>query len=498
MTELERIQSAAALIIPEVILVMTVCVMFLVGPFLTTTDGKGEPGLKDRWGVLALLGLTAALVAWWTHHPVSDGLGPFHIDGLAWFTRGVTLALGVILTLILWGQIEDSYAAEAYACLLAIVAGVNITACANDLVILFLGLELVSIPTYLLLYLPRRDRLMREATIKYFLLSVFSSALFLYGASWLFGAAGTTNFSGILEATADGKLADSAWIRLAILFIIAGLFFRVTAVPFHFYAPDVFQGITSSAAAVLSFIPKIVGFVVLLRLLSLISGVSLPHAWIPLEPTREILAAVAVLTMFVGNVMALRQKHLHRLLAYSSVAHAGYMLAGLAVGSGGESTSGTTALLFYLVVYGFMTIGVFALIAGVVRAGRTAEVDTDLSGLARSQPVTALLLAICLFSLTGLPPTAGFLGKLNLFLAVWSEGTWLGQGLAIAMAINAAIAAWYYLRLVSAMYFDESPKDQISETQLPARIAGIVCVIATIALFVVPQWLWDAALKAAG
>ncbi len=499
MSELERIQSAATLVLPEITLLLTVCVMFLVAPFLTTTATESAHGLRSRWGVLTLLGLGVALLLWWYHHPVSDGLGPFHIDGLAWFTRGAMLTLGLVLTLVLWNQVEDQYSAEMYACLLAMIAGVNLTACANDLVELFLALELVSIPTYVLLYLSRRDRDTREAAIKYFLLSLFSSAIFLFGASWFFGATGTTHFAGIVQATENGRLVDTAMVRMALLFMIAGLGFRVTAVPFHFYAPDVFQGVTSSAAAVLSLIPKVVGFVALLRLLSLASGVLLPESWLLVAPAREMLAVVAVATMFVGNLLALRQRNLHRLLAWSSVAHAGYMLAGLAVGNHGTTASGTAALLFYLVVYGFMTIGVFALLAGTGAQNQSARVDSDLAGLGRTQPLTALLLTVCLFSLIGLPPTAGFLAKLNLFLATWSDGTWLGQSLASAMAINAAIAAWYYLRLISMMYLEPVRDDVPSETlQSPAWIAGLICVAATIGLFVLPQFLWDAALRAVG
>jgi NADH-quinone oxidoreductase subunit N len=250
-TEIDRIHSAAVLILPEIALLATVCVMFLVGPFLTTDSGETSPGLRHRWGLLAIIGLGSAMLMWWAGPAASDGLGPFRMDGLTWFARGAALSLGLLLVLLLWNQIDDGHSAEAHACLLAIIAGANLTACANDLVTLFLALELVSIPTYVLLYLPRRDQLMREATVKYFLLSVFSTSLFLYGASWLFGAAGTTNFAGIAQAAADGRIAGTAMVQLALMFMLAGLGFRITAVPFHFYAPGVFQGATSSAASML-------------------------------------------------------------------------------------------------------------------------------------------------------------------------------------------------------------------------------------------------------
>lgn len=498
-TAIEQINHAAGLIVPEIILLATVCVMFLVGPFLVKDNGTAESGLRHRWGILSLLALGLAGWVWYGSSPQPINTGSFRIDELTCFIRGLSLLFGGVLVLILWNQIDDAHAAEAHACLLAMVAGTNITILANDLIILFLGLELVSIPTYVLIYLPRRSRLMREATVKYFMLSIFSAALVLYGLSWLFGATGTTNMVGIAQALSTGAAAgpSSLLLLLSIAFLVAGLSSRITAIPFHFYAPDVFQGATSSMAAILSFIPKLVGFAALLRLLPLIAGATSPGLWAASGPVLCLLSLLAVITMFGGNIMALRQVNLQRLLAYSSVAHAGYLLVGLTVGAGGATVKGMPALLFYLPVYGLMTIGAFALIASAGRGGRPIQTLTDLAGLSRSQPAIAFLLSICLFSLTGMPPTAGLLGKLNLFFAAWSEGTQLGRLLAILLAVNAMIAAFYYLRLVAIMYL-EAPKDDAPPTLDPiSGLAGVLCTIATVALFVMPQWLWDAVLKAA-
>ncbi|SFJ36314.1 NADH-quinone oxidoreductase subunit N [Planctomicrobium piriforme] len=498
MTAIDRINAAAGLIVPEIILLATVCIMFLVGPFLVTESGKAQHGLRQRWGALSLLAIGCSMLAWYGMVPQPDAMGPFQSDAFVWFVRGTTLFVGLLLVLMLWNQIDDGHAAEAHACLLAILAGVNLTAAANDLAGLFLGLELVSIPTYVLLYLPRRDRAMREATIKYFLLSIFSAGTFLYGVAWLFGAAGTTNMVGIAEAAKAGKLAAApGLIMLAQVLIIAGLGFRITAVPFHFYAPDVFQGVTSSSAAMLSFIPKIAGFVGLFRLLPLTQGLITWQDWVPSEPIRMLLATLAVLTMFGGNLLALRQKNLHRLLAYSSVAHAGYMLTGLTIGAAVGFGDGLTALLFYLVIYAIMTLGVFAVLAGAGSNEHPVVNDSDLAGLSKTRPVMAASLALLLFSLTGLPPTAGMLGKLFLFLAAWNEGSTLGQTLAIVLALNAAISAAYYLRLVGVMYL-EAPKETTPETsqQYPVWIASAGCVVLMVALFVAPQYLWDAALRA--
>jgi len=494
---LDSIKSAAELIVPEIILLATLCVMFLAGPFFVTEGGTAASGLRHRWGALSLAALAGAIFAWQNSTPAPGAAGPFRADDFVWFVRGLTLVVGVVLTLVLWNQIDDGHAAEAHACLLAILAGINLTAAANDLVTLFLGLELVSIPTYVLLYLPRRDTAMREATLKYFLLSVFSSALLLYGMSWLFGAAGTTNLAGIANRAAMEQVSlRDAPVQLAMALIVAGLAFRITAVPFHFYAPDVFQGVTSSAAALLSVLPKIVGFAALLRLMPIVAGYPSLESWIPRGHLQQLIAIMAVLTMFGGNLLALRQRQLHRLLAYSSVAHAGYMLVGLAVGGAGTAVSGSSAILFYLGSYAVMTIGVFAFLAAAGSQGKSLATIADLAGLSRRRPVAALCLAVCLFSLTGLPPTAGFLGKLNLFLAAWSSSGAVGQGLALVLAVNAAIAAWYYLRLIGVMYFEPNEIEATPSDDSAAWIAGTLCTLATVALFAAPQWVWDAALRA--
>jgi NADH-quinone oxidoreductase subunit N len=390
-------------------------------------------------------------------------------------------------------QVDDSHAAEGQACLLAILVGANLTAIANDLVVLFLALELVSIPTYVFLFLPRRGEPNQEATMKYMLLSVFSSAIALYGMSLLYGSAGSTNLKGIAAAVGSESPDDAAlMLRMSAALLIAGLSFRVAAVPFHFYAPDVFQGITSAGAAMLSFIPKVVGFVALVRLLPLAGGLGLGEGEGAGPSPRVLLAALAVATLVFGNLLALRQQNLYRLFGYSSVAHAGYMLVGLAAGPSATPADGVSAMLFYLAAYGLMTVGVFALFAGVSPQESPIRTIGDLAGLSRVHPAIALALAVCLFSLTGLPPTAGFMGKWNLFLASWSEGSDLGRVLAVALALNAAISAWYYLRLVAVMFLEPPPEGQPHKVCLAPAIAGAGCAIGTILLFTAPQPVWEA------
>jgi NADH-quinone oxidoreductase subunit N len=283
---------------------------------------------------------------------------------------------------------------------------------------------------------------------------------------------------------------------VACLLLLAGLSFRVTAVPFHFYAPDVFQGVNASAAAMLSVVPKIVGFVALLRLVPLASAGTgvLPSE--SLDELQWLLAVIAVVTMFAGNLLALRQKHLHRLLAYSSIAHAGYMLAAFAVGMASPNAEAIGALLFYLLAYAIMTLGVFAVISACGTRTRPLATDADLAGLSSNHPAAALLMAVCLFSLTGLPPTGGFLGKFNLFVAAWSDGSDLARILAGALALNAAIAAWYYLRLVAVMYLEPAARPRTSSGDWPAWVSAVGCAAATVLLFALPQAPWDAAQRA--
>jgi NADH-quinone oxidoreductase subunit N len=508
---IEQIRGTASLLVPEIVLIGTACVLFFIGPFMVSDSGEAVRGLRRRCAWLSLLGLVVAWLIWfYGGTEIEDGT-LFRIDHLVWVTRGLSFSTGVLLALVMWNQIDDRYAAEGYGCLLSIIAGTSLVATANDLISMFLSLELVSIPTYVLLYLPRRDRSGGEATLKYFLLSVFSSALLLYGMSWLYGVTASTNFAAIREVllTRPMNTADSL-LPITFAFVLAGLCFRIAAVPFHFYAPDVFQGTTAANAALLSYIPKVVGFVALLRLIPFTGATANSAIFVTEGQGKLLFAVLAVITMFVGNLMALRQKNFFRLMAYSSIAHAGYMLIGLAIGIH-RPVDGVQALLFYLAVYGLMTIGVFALVSAIgggergardEERGLTAMSPTmldDLRGLRRTYPSIALLMAICLFSLTGLPPTAGFFGKLNFFLASWSDNSLIGHGLAVMLALNAAISAWYYLRIVAIMFLDSAPKENAALRHDAAPhivwapwLAGAACSIATIVIFVAPQWLWDA------
>ena len=319
-----------------ILLLVTACVLFCVGPYhRLTIRAKGPLRVAASVGICfarqdsALPGLV-----WFQRRAEVRADGSCFKSILSCvYIRGLSLSAGILLMLVLWNQIDDDHSAEAYACLLVILAGTSLVAASNDLVSMFLSLEMVSIPTYVILYLPRRDRSGGEATLKYFLLSVFSSALVLYGMSWLFGVAGIDEFRRHSGSARESPAAcGRRTARNCVCVLVAGLCFRIAAVPFHFYAPDVFQGTTAANAALLSFIPKIVGFVALLRLLPLSGATTSVTQLGAGSDAKQLLAVMAVATMFVGNLMALRQKHLYRLMAYSSIAHAGYMLIGLAMG----------------------------------------------------------------------------------------------------------------------------------------------------------------------
>ncbi len=489
-------------LLPEIILVAAACVIFLGGTWRADRNLSGLVCLAGFLGALAALSMTSD----W-HAPsgaVAVFAAPLQWDGLTTLTRIIALGGGVVLLLFAWKEVPDRQAADHHACLLIIVAGVGLVAAANDLITLFLALELISIPTYVLLYLPKHDDAAQEAALKYFLLSVFSSGLLLFGFSYLYGMTGSSNLSAILHTLNKEASARDIPVlgQVAMIMIMAGLGFRITAVPFHFYAPDVYQGTSNGAAALLAFVPKVAGFVALLRVFGFVlpDGVT-PRgglAGIGLSDQLPILLwFLAALTMFLGNLLALLQDNVKRLLAYSSVAHAGYMLVALASApflyGDTSGPNAASALLYYLVAYGAMTVGAFCVLSYLSTPARPVESVDDLAGLGQSQPRVAVLLAIFLFSLIGIPLTAGFNGKfLVIFgaMAVPGEHTHLYVLLAALAMINAAIGGWYYLRLVAVMYLRTSHKPLQPERNTPALVTLCLCALLTVGLSLPPAANW--------
>lgn len=484
-------------LLPEIILVGLATLVYVVGAFVD------RPGL---WTPLAVAGLVASAGTLAVTHDAGPTGVLLAADGLATLIRALALGAGVLLVLLGSQSAERQLAAEYVGSLLLAIAGVMLVGTAQDLVLIFLGLELISIPTYVLLYVGRGSSSVNEATAKYFFLSIFSSAILLYGFSFVYGIGGSTSLVDV-RATMTGLLAEPSKFAeigsLATVLLFAGLGFKIAAVPFHFYAPDVYQGTNYANAAVLSVLPKIAGLVALVRIVA----IALPGE----ESTGWRLAMIlGALTMTVGNVLALWQDNLRRMLAYSSVANVGYMLVGLAVAfasagqPAGQGFDGIAALLFYLAAYSIATMGALAAMAYLGRPDRPVELLDDLAGVFRTEPLVACCLAVFMFSLAGIPPLAGFWGKFALFfgaLTIPGEAgnemirTWF-VALAVLGVLNAAISAGYYLRIVAVAYFRPPRTTAATASVNGPWLAVVSCALLTVGLGFAPRPLWEASTEA--
>jgi NADH-quinone oxidoreductase subunit N len=500
----ETLKGVFRLAAPEIALIATACAVFLFGCLYNR---------RWLWFTVSLLGVLVAAILAGTVKTATPPLltaAPLIPDGTANFVRWVAILSAFVLLFVSWPEVTRSTAAEYYGCLLVATAGVSLVGRANDLVMLFLTLELISIPTYILLYLPARTKLNQEAAAKYFLLSVMSSAVLLFGFSYLYGLTGSTNLTVIADTLAKAnEEAVSPMALIGVVMVIAAIGFRITAVPFHFYAPDVYEGGPAGVVAQLAFLPKIAGFAALARVLGLVGG---DGRHIPFDADTQIpllLWILAILTMTIGNVLALLQDNVRRMLAYSGVAHAGYMLMGVVVACSlpdsdkPATIGGIDALLVYLVAYGLMTVGAFAVILYLSTPERPVDAIDDLAGLGQSHPVSAGMMAVFLFSLIGLPLTLGFAGKLLLFVGAFTapSGTAtmrnLYQIMAVVAAVNAAIGAYYYLRVVGVMYLRTPLRPLGSSRAIPTFIASLVLAAATLVYGIYPQPLVKAARDAA-
>ncbi len=417
--------------------------------------------------------------------------GPLSIDFLGTGIRWLAVAMGLLFTLVGSQLTSRESAGEFFATLMLLVVGIMLVASADELVLLFVGLELISIPTYVLLVLGRRGRANAEASAKYFFLSIFSSAILLYGLSFLYGVTGTTNLSQVelprIAAASAGGMSHLLPSAIAMVLILSGLGFKIAAVPFHFYAPDVYQGTTNANAGLLAVAPKIGGIVALVRLTFVLAPHLAEFAW-------QMTIVLCVLSMTIGNICALWQTNVRRLMAYSSIAHAGYMLIGLAAGLAAPESGGVAATLLYLLVYVLASLGTFAALAYLgSEESEVGELD-ELAGLGRRQPAAAGAIAVCMFSLAGIPPLAGFWGKLSLFagaITVWNEPLERGGSLwfivlAVAGAINAAIAAAYYLRVVSVMFFRAPTSEVPAKGGIGAWSAMAACCVLVLLIGFLP------------
>jgi len=423
---------------------------------------------RELLAVTALAGMIGALLAtlarWGA--PGRAFRDMVVLDNYALFFNVIICYSGALIVLLSMDYLRraGSDSAEYYALVLFATAGMMLLAAAGDLVVVFLALELMSLSLYVLAGLFKRELASGEAAMKYFLLGAFASSFLLYGIALVYGAAGTTNLDRIAAAMA-ARPRDPLFV-VGFGLLLVGFGFKISSVPFHMWVPDVYQGAPTSVTALIATGSKAAAFAALIRVLAVtLRGV--PPDWTPL------FWAVAVVTMTVGNVVAIAQSNLKRMLAYSSIAHVGYMLVGLVAGGAG----GTGAVLFYLLTYTFTTAGAFGVITLCERArGEAVEVG-DYAGLARRHPMLAAALGIFLLSLIGIPPLAGFVGKFYVFGAAVRAGyVWL----AVIGVLNSAVAAYYYLRVVVYMYMRE-PEGAVT-AYAPSFAGGVALTVALLAI----------------
>ncbi len=515
---------------PEIALFIAACVVMVVGISPSVATRKFA-------AVVAGLGVVAAGILAWTTTPsgnaVTASSGQVLLPGLALYAKVGIAIVALLLLLLKPGTVDRAEEAaialgvqkfdalrtnraEFFSFFLFSVMGLMLVAGADDLIWLFLALELTSLPTYIMVAISGgagREPAARaqEASVKYFFLGALGAAVFLYGFAMLYGATGSTNLNAIHLSLTTGGVSGLALAGL--MLSVLGICFKIAAVPMHFYTPDVYQGASPSVAGFLAFVPKTAGFLSLLLLASAVGwtwapgengltvsggGTSLP------EPLRILFWVIAALTMTIGNVLALQQKSVRRILAYSSIAHSGYMLVGLIAGPGDGSftKNGVAAVLFYLFCYGVMNVGTFAVLSGLerkTRDGQMSEIDSieDIRGLCATHPRLGWPMAICSLSLLGFPPLLGFWAKLPLFTSAISAGEII---LVIVLGLNSAIAAFYYLRLFGAVFLEKPEAGAGEVTASPfvsRRVAAMVSAALVVALVVVVGQLTDASRKAA-
>jgi NADH-quinone oxidoreductase subunit N len=470
-------------LLPEILLtVLGAAIMFL------------EAILKDRqkgiFAPLTVLGLAGAL--WATLAAYANQGMAFHnmmnVDGFATFFRIVVIGVGLLAVFSSAEYLarERSPGGEYYALILFSIVGQFLMSGANELIMIFIGIEISSIASYILAGYLRDDPRNNESALKYFLLGSFATAFLLYGVAWIYGMTGTTNLMEIRQVLLTPGAAPSlALTGTAAALIFVGLAFKISAAPFQIWAPDVYQGAPAPVSGFLSAGPKAAAFAVLLRVFMIAFG-PITTSWEPL------LWTCALASMVVGNFAAIQQTNIKRMLAYSSIAHAGYILVAVTA----HSSTGSAAAMFYLAAYAFMNVGAFAVVAYFARTGEKFVKIEDFAGLSQRQPVMAAMLVIFLLSLIGVPLTGGFFGKFYIFKAALDSNlVWL----TVLGLLTSAVAAFYYLRIMVVMYFQEPGE---STADLPPAGAAIKIAVfgaaaGTLVLGIFPSLVLDFATKAA-
>jgi NADH-quinone oxidoreductase subunit N len=455
---------------PELILTCAGTLLMVLDPFFS----KKAPRL---FGHLSIVSFLVALIA-----AVAANGVPGHafsnllvVDGFATFFRVLVISIGILAVFLSYSYLERERAetSEYHALLLFSVVGQCVMVSANDLIMIFIGLEISSISSYVLAGYLRNDKRNNESALKYFLLGSFATGFLLYGVALVYGITGTTKLDEIRAALANPD-ASPVIAAVAAGLMICGLGFKISSAPFQMWAPDVYQGAPAPVSAFLATAPKAAAFAIFLRIF-MTSFIQISGSWEP------VLWVCALLSMTIGNFAALTQTNIKRMLAYSSIAHAGYILVALT----SRSEFGATAAMFYLAAYALMNIGAFAVVVHIAGRGeRHVRID-DLAGLSRKQPATAALLTVFLLSLIGVPLTGGFFGKFYIFrAALESNLTWL----TVLGLLNSAVAAYYYLRLLVVMYMEEPGETTANLEPMPAGLnaALVLPAIGTFVLGIMP------------
>lgn len=462
-------------ILPELIVIGAACLVLALDP-ITPLDKKDWLAWLALGALVVCIGVTASQMG----GVVLAFSDLVIIDPYACFWK-LLLYGGSGLTILLslsYLREERIHLAEYYGFLLLSLVGMMVMVSAADLLTIYLGLELMSLALYVLAGFRRVESRSLEASAKYFVLGSFSSGILLYGISLLFGLTGSTRLSAIAVATSTNGLNDPAMI-LAMALLVVGFGFKIAVVPFHMWTPDVYEGSPTSVTAFMAVASKVASFAAFMRVFLEGLGGLKPH-W------EGLFLALCVATLVLGNVVAIVQTNIKRMLAYSSIAHAGYALIGVVVAGHPDAetsvrTLGLSSVMLYLAVYAFMTLGAFAVVAMVRKQGVEGDEIEDFAGLSKRYPVAALLMLVFMVSLAGIPPTAGFIGKFYLFMAAIKAGlTWL----AIVAVVLTAISAYFYLRVVMVMYMREpqsvGPATRFSTS--PAIAVVLACALAGVVL----------------
>ena len=467
-------------IAPEIVLAAGVCLIILVDLFISETKKWITATLTGFVMLAALVPVLTLAVSDVNVRSLFDGR--YVIDEYALTLKALFLIVGYVVVLLSQNHVEegDYYQGEYFTLLLTSVTGMVMMASSRDLVSIFVALEMLSIPAYMLAAWRKRDRKSNEAGVKYYLLGVFASAIMLYGMSLLYGVTGSTLLSEIgRELTVEGNFGGVQ--ALAITFVIIGFAFKVSAVPFHTWAPDTYEGAPTPVTAFLSVASKAAGFVALVTLIY----VGFPQAKDVWQPFIWVLAA---LTMTLGNLVALRQTNIIRMLAYSSISQGGFILMPLAVaGTGDAAGPALQSVIVYLIVYAAMNLGMFAVVIAASRTTRSGEISS-LGGLFSYAPGLGVLMTIFLASLAGIPPLGGWIAKFTAFRAVLEAGGGWGYGIAVIGAVNSVIAFGYYGSIMREIWMKPAPNGETSAVKTPSSLiaAMVITTAGTIVFGVLP------------